>query len=122
MLSKTMYSKNPRVNYIHHLNAFFNRCDADPRLGPAHLSLYMALFRLWNLNHFRNPVMTGRQTIMSLCKVGSPSTYHKLMRNLHDFAYIRYHPSHHSFKFSKIDMIPFDGDVTYPMQDTRPKG
>lgn len=38
------------MNYILHLSAVFEKMDADTRLSPFHISLYMALFRRRNLN------------------------------------------------------------------------
>lgn len=40
--------EQPQANYIKHVNNFLDTCFADNRLKPAHISLYMALFNIWN--------------------------------------------------------------------------
>src|SRR5690606_25104047 len=41
------------VNYVKHLNGVFRQFARDSRLNPTHISLYMALFQLWNINYFQ---------------------------------------------------------------------
>ncbi len=38
------------MNYIKHLTGFFEKVGADFDLNPTHISLYMAIFQLWNQN------------------------------------------------------------------------
>lgn len=49
-----------RMNYIHHMNSWFAKVQADERLYPGHISLYLALFQFWNANRFRNPLSIAR--------------------------------------------------------------
>jgi len=62
------------VNYILHLNAVFDQFSKDSRLNPTHISLYVALFQLWNANHFPKEFFVNRDEVMQLAKVGSKST------------------------------------------------
>jgi hypothetical protein len=41
-----------KVNYILHLKGVFTQFSKDNNLNPTHISLYMALFQIWNINRF----------------------------------------------------------------------
>lgn len=96
------------MNYIRHLSAAFEQMDADTRLTPYHISLYMALFRRWNLNFFRNPISVSRDELMRLSKIGSVNTYTKCLKELDQFGYIRYEPSFNPHRGSLIYLYSFD--------------
>jgi hypothetical protein len=96
------------MNYIKHLTAIFEIMDSDPRLTPFHISLYMSLFRRWNLNYFNNPVSISRDEVMKMSKIGSVNTYTKCLKELHLWNYIRYEPSYNPHKGSLIYLYTFD--------------
>lgn len=81
------------MNYITHLNAAFHEFYRDNRLKSGHISLYFALFFYWNLHHFPNAFYANREEIMKLAKIGSKSTYHRLIKDLSDWDYIEYVPT-----------------------------
>lgn len=95
------------VNYIKHLNAVFNQFSKDSRLNPTHISLYIALFQLWNLNRFLEEFFINRDEVMQLSKIGSKSTYHRCIKELNLWKYIVYFPSHNPYRGSKIKMFKF---------------
>ena len=95
------------VNYIKHLNAVFNQFSKDSRLNPTHISLYIALFQLWNLNRFLEEFFVNRDEVMQLSKIGSKSTYHRCIKELNHWKYIVYFPSHNPYRGSKIKMLKF---------------
>ncbi|WP_299159168.1 hypothetical protein [uncultured Tenacibaculum sp.] len=95
------------VNYIKHLNAVFLHISKDSRLNPTHISLYFALFYLWNNNFFRDEFFINRDDVMKLSKIGSRTTYHRCIRELNHWSYFEYLPSHNSFHGSKIRMFNF---------------
>ena len=102
------------VNYIKHLNALFEHISKDSRLNPTHISLYMALFYLWNTNFFRGEFYINRDDVMKLSKIGSRTTYHRCIKELNHWRYFEYLPSHNAFHGSKIRMFNFctsDGHV-----------
>jgi len=99
------------TNYIRHLNAFFSLVRSDKRLTSSHVSLYMALFHYWNFNRFNNPFPVYRQNLMQLSKIGSKTTYHKCIRELHGAQYIVYHPSPTRFQPVKISIIRLGGET-----------
>ncbi|MGB3345431.1 MAG: hypothetical protein WBA61_16090 [Aequorivita sp.] len=96
------------MNYIKHLNAVFQKFYTDPRLNSTHISLYMALFQYWNINRFPEEFYINREDIMKMSKIGSKATYHRCLKNLHCWKYIRYFPSHNPYKGSTIRLPKFD--------------
>ena len=115
----------PDVNYIKHLNAVYDQFQKDSRLNPTHISLYMALFQYWNHHRFPEQFQINREEIMKLAKVGSKSTYHRVLKELTHWKYIIYLPSHNPFKGSKIKMLIFgtstEQAVDQPMYQAVPK-
>lgn len=105
-----------QINYIKHLNAVFVQFSMDTRLNPTHISLYVALFQLWNNYHFLETFHVNREEVMQFSKIGSKTTYHRCIKELHQWKYLLYMPSHNPFKGSKIKMFKFgttDGQALY---------
>ena len=106
-----------KVNYIAHLNAVFQQFSKDSRLNPTHISLYVALFQLWNYNYFKGEFYINREEVMAYSKIGSKSTYHRCIKELSHWKYLLYTPSHNPFKGSRIKMFDFGTSteqVLYP--------
>lgn len=95
------------MNYILQLSGFFQKVAADNRLNPTHVSLYMAIFQFWNAGRFQNPVSVSRQELMRISKISAKATYHKCMKDLHNFGYIQYFPSFNPFTGSLVYMFDF---------------
>lgn len=92
------------VNYIKHLNTVFEKFLKDNRLNPTHISLYMALFQVWNSTRFSEEFFVIRDEVMKQSKIGSKSTYHRCLKELDSFGYIVYMPSHNPYRGSKIKL------------------
>ena len=108
------------MNYIKHLNSVFQLFTRDSRLNPTHISLYVALFQFWNINRFPVVFYINREEVMVMAKIGSKATYHRCLRRLHDWKYIRYLPSHNPYKGSQIQMLKFgtsSGSSTGPSSE-----
>ncbi|UNY98338.1 hypothetical protein MQE36_14780 [Zhouia spongiae] len=95
------------MNYITHLNGVFHRFEKDERLKPVHISLYMALFQLWNQQHFSCEFYIRREALMQISKIGSRTTFHKCIKQLSCWGYLKYHPSKRPYPGSKVEMISF---------------
>ena len=93
------------MNYIRHLHAFYHYVKRDDRLSATHVSLYMAIFQYWNYNRFQNPFPIERDELMSLSKIGSKNTYHKCMKELHNFNYIIYHSGIKKYQNVRVTMV-----------------
>ena len=111
----------PQTNYILHLTSTMEKFTLDDRLNPSHISMYLALFQYWNLSRFSNPISINREEIMKLSKIGSKSTYHKCIRQLHHWDYLEYLPSHNPFKGSKVIMFNFGTSSEQALVHYRPK-
>ena len=96
------------MNYIRHLNSIFELFAKDSRLNPTHISLYIALFQLWNINRFIDTFYINREEVMRIAKIGSKNTYHRCLKELDHWKYIRYLPSHNPYKGSRVHMLNFD--------------
>src|SRR5690606_38432657 len=93
-----------KINYIKHLNGVFSQFSKDSRLNPTHISLYVALFQLWNTNYFKPEFCINRDEVMQYAKIGSKTTYLRCIMELEYWNYIAYAPSHNPFKGSRIKM------------------
>ena len=74
----------------------------DSRMLASHVSLFTALFSCYQQNGFRNPFPITRKTVMGFSKIASIATYHKCMKDLDAYGYIKYHPSYHPGKGSLV--------------------
>lgn len=109
------------MNYIRHLTGFYDRIQQDDRLNPTHISLYLALFQFWNLNHFQNPISISRSEMMRLSKIAALGTYHKCIKQLQDFGYIEYLPSFNPYKGSLVNLHNFDNSEVQNLNRKRIK-
>ncbi len=111
-LSKSLSTINRQpsttMNYIRHLTGFYDKIQQDERLNPTHISLYLALFQFWNINHFQNPISISRNEMMKLSKISALGTYHKCIKELQNFGYIEYIPSFNPYKGSLVNLYNFE--------------
>ncbi|MET2985587.1 hypothetical protein [Aureibaculum conchae] len=103
------------LNYIKHLNGILEQFSKDNRLNPSHISLYMALFQIWNNYRFKPSFYINRGEVMDLSKLGSRTTYHRCIKELSYWKYILYEPSHNPFRGSKIRMFNFGTTSESPL-------
>jgi hypothetical protein len=96
------------MNYIRHLNGFFERLAEDERLSSYHISLYIALFQQWNANRFHDQFTISRMEVMQLARIGSVNTYARCIKELADWGYITYLPSSNLHSGSKVSCTRFD--------------
>ena len=111
------------MNYIKHINGVLQQFNGDSRLNPTHISLYIALFQLWNIHHFPDVFFIAREEVMKKSKIGSIATYHRCLRNLNDWKYIDYLSSHNPYKGSEIKMFIFEifGEQDVNESETSPE-
>lgn len=95
------------VNYIkHHKNA--NIYMVDKKLSSTHISIYNALFLIWNECDFDTELSINRNDVMKLAKVGSPNTYTNCLKELDKIKMIKYKPSFNPLIGSLIIMYRYD--------------
>jgi hypothetical protein len=71
------------------------RMGKDQRLCATHISLFTALFICWQRGGFVSPFSFNRRELMGYSRIASVATYHKCIRELDEYGYIRYQPSYH---------------------------
>jgi hypothetical protein len=81
---------------------WIRRMSQDNRLLATHVSLFSGLFACYQRSGFENPFPVNRRTLMAYGKIASIATYHKCIRELDEFGYIRYQPSFHPTKGSLV--------------------
>lgn len=101
-------AKNNGVNYIKHLERISELFYEDKRLNPWHISLYYGLFHSWNRAKFQSPISICRSELMTVSKIGSANTYTKCLKQLDEWGYINYLPSHNPMKGSLVNLYTFD--------------
>lgn len=109
------------MNYIRHLAGFFDRVAADERLNPTHISMYVSLFQFWNASRFKNPISISRNELMRVSKISAKATYHKCMKELNDFGYLKYKPSFNPFKGSLVYLFNFQTSSEQPVSTDHTK-
>lgn len=97
--------------YLPALSDFFSCVEKDDRITSTHISLYMALFEAWNKNDFINPVSITRKEIMLSAKI-TRTTYHRYIKELHDYSYIKYVPSYHPILGSLVYLNLFSSNIS----------
>jgi hypothetical protein len=87
---------------------FFKDIEADPRVNSRHVSLYVSLFHLLISMDSKKELELFSKEVMCLCKISSSSTYHKTIRELHEYGYIIYEPSFNHHQRSRICLTKFN--------------
>ncbi|WP_405222827.1 hypothetical protein [Dokdonia sp. Asnod1-B02] len=93
-----------KVNYITQLNTVLEMFHNDERIRQGHITLYLALFQKWNQKFFKKLITINRELVMERAKIKSKTTYHNHLRNLDTWGYLKYHPSYHPARGSKVEM------------------
>ncbi|MEO8405026.1 MAG: hypothetical protein ABI480_10535, partial [Chitinophagaceae bacterium] len=70
--------------------SFYIAAIADKRIGTTHISLFMALLYLWYHCDLQIPLLVTRQMVMPVAGIRGRATYHKCIKELEEFGYIKY--------------------------------
>jgi hypothetical protein len=84
---------------------FFKAIETDPRVNSRHVSLYVSLLQFWVNKDRDGALELFSKEVMNICKISASSTYHKTIRELHEFGYINYNPSYNHFRPSCIILL-----------------
>ena len=84
------------------LSSFLNAIREDSRISPVHISLFIAIMQYWNDNNFSNPISIFTKRLMQLAKISGFATYYKTIKELDEYGYIKYKPSHNQYARSQI--------------------
>jgi hypothetical protein len=89
---------------VKELTKFYDAISNDPRINISHI-LYMAIFQLYNLNGFKNPINVNRKKLMAIAKISSFATFHKVIYDLNELKYIEYAPSYNPIICSRVNLL-----------------
>lgn len=95
-----------------HLVAFFAKAIDDPKIGTAHISLYLAIVSLWQQQGGKSPLLLFSKAVMKTAKIASSATYVRLMKALCEGGYLAYEPSYYKGIPSKIHVLSFAAENT----------
>lgn len=84
------------------LSDFFNAIAGDPRISITHIGIYASLLQYWKSQNYENPFNVYSYEIMVLAKISASTTYHKIIKDLSDFGYMKYEPSFKRNQGSKV--------------------
>jgi len=87
----------------------------DQRLQATHISLFSALFVHWQRNEFVSPFPVTRKELMGYSRIASIATYHKCIRELDAYGYIRYQASFNPKAGSLVYLREQPPDISYPV-------
>jgi len=87
------------------LREFHNRVVDDPRMGPTHISLYIAILHFTNEQNFQSPISVFSKELMKHAKISGIATYTKCILELKQFGFINYIPSFNPLLGSLIYLL-----------------
>lgn len=93
------------MEFLKPLSDFFSAIENDPRISITHIGIYAALLQYWSEHLYENPVQVFSYEIMSIAKISSAITYHKCVKELREYGYIKYEPSFNRKKGSRIYLL-----------------
>lgn len=93
--------------FLKQLISFFITASSDPRMGPYHVALYIALFQEWCIQGGKRPVPVVQARLRQVAKIGR-TTYHKCMKELEMYGYIKYVPSYSPILGSLVYLVKLE--------------
>jgi len=90
------------MDNLNPLTNFFLAIEKDFRIGTTHIAIYAALLQYRADKGFINPIQVFRHEVAPKAKVLSAYTYHKCVRELSEYGYIKYIPSFKKTQGSKV--------------------
>ena len=84
------------------LSVFMERIQSDPRIGPLHISLYMAIVFVWARQGRPNRVQVSARDLKPVAKIAGGAPFYRCIKQLHRYGYIIYEPSFNPLEKSRI--------------------
>lgn len=88
--------------YSKELDHFLREAREDGRIGPSHITLFLAILKYVEENGENDSVIAFSKELMPLAKISGIATFNKNIRELHSYGYITYIPSYNHFLGSRI--------------------
>jgi hypothetical protein len=83
----------------------------DGRLGPQHVSMYVAIVWCWVAQGRPEWVTVSGKELGPLAKIFGSSPVYRCLRELHDYGYVVYRPSYNPVEKSKVFLLLTEGDA-----------
>lgn len=75
-------------------NGFLTKIRDDPRVGPTHISLFMAILQMASGKKIDEPISLFSKDLMQMAKISGIATYTKCVQDLQELGFIKYVPSY----------------------------
>lgn len=102
-----MTTADIKSNFSRYSN-WIKRMGTDGRMLATHVSLFTGLFVCWQRSGFQMPFTITRKTLMAYSRIASIATYHKCIKELDEYGYIRYQPSYNP-RLGSLVWLPKNG-------------
>lgn len=77
----------------------------DPRIGPHHISLFLAVLHFYQQQGGCNPVLAFSKELRKQAKIGSIRLYYSCMKDLREWGYLKHSPSFDPAKASSFFLV-----------------
>jgi hypothetical protein len=84
---------------------FLNAVKDDPRAGPTHISLFMAILQAAGGQDVNAAISVFSRDLMKQAKIASIATYRKCIHDLQEMRFINYEPSYNPLFGSLIHLL-----------------
>ena len=74
---------------------FIESLVSDKRVTVWHMGMILGMVQLANGDKIEDPISISRKKVMQLGHINNIMTYHRCIKELQDFGYIKYYPSYH---------------------------
>ncbi|ASZ13714.1 hypothetical protein CK934_23530 [Chitinophaga sp. MD30] len=78
----------------------------DPKLGPKHISLMLAILYFFYRQDCKNPVKVFSSQLREQAKIRSQRIYYYCMKDLKEWGYIKMKPSYIRHEASEVTLRP----------------
>ena len=96
--------KGSNIAWMDMLIGMLDRMATDSRLTVWHIGIMIAIADISYHDEGKNPVAITRKLVMQLAHVRSLATYHKCIRQLEEYGYIKYKPSYNYYDGTKVTL------------------
>src|SRR5580704_501678 len=90
---------------------FLKLSSDDHRIGPVHISLFMAIFYFWRGSGFCDSFHFKSKEIMNQAKISGRATYTRCIHDLHNYGYLKYVSSNHPSKGGRVWLSQSDESI-----------
>jgi hypothetical protein len=80
---------------------FIEVIQDDPRISPAHVSLFLAVINTCKKQNKDMPISIYKKDIIKQAKI-APATFHRRINELHKYGYLIYKPSYNPLMGSLV--------------------